>query len=166
MQQSIFTFDETCGQLENSSIRYTALRPDVVMGVLRETDNPALWVDAMAKSARANALASFEIYQSQGGGREALLKKTLDMAPRLGWGLWAVKEASPNAMVIEVENSPFAQAARPSTVPTCGFIRGVLEAMLSIYANNTAQVEESACTACGAPKCLFTAIWQSTAHLA
>ena len=79
-----------------------------------------------------------------------------ETAPQLGWGLWRFDLAG-DAIRLEVRNSPFANGFGPSDHPVCHGIAGMVRAVSTLVFGRPATARETACSAMGAPACLFEA---------
>lgn len=150
-------WNEASGEVAEGGIRYVLMRPDVLMGVTRElpADGARAFLSALERSAFRRAQASFLTYvDTERFAAEDLLAGTFRVAASLGWGIWTQQQAR-GLRIVRVNNSPFAIGHGPSTEPVCAAITGVLRAVSLVAFGVEAQVVEAACTAQGAPECLF-----------
>lgn len=157
MQASEISWDPESGTLTQSGIRYVLMRPDVVMGTAAYLPNPEDFVEAIAESAFANAQGSFAHYRDSGAldGADPL-KHGCEMAGRLGWGSWDIARKDGSKYTVCVKNSPFALAPEGSDQAMCGWIAGVLRALVATHGNSGAVVTETRCAAQGHDHCEFS----------
>ncbi|HEY2561493.1 MAG TPA: V4R domain-containing protein [Caldimonas sp.] len=152
-------FDTAAGAVHDESRRYLLMRADVLMGLFDSL--PAAGRDAalqaFGRSAARHGGESLRAYAAAPGVDGAALQRTVEAAAAsLGWGRWTLAWQG-RALDLEVRNSPFAAAAAPSARPVCAAIAGMLEALATIVVGEGASARETACAACGAPCCRFTA---------
>src|SRR4030095_7311315 len=92
---------------------------------------------------------------SLSGSREDKVRRRMDTGAAIGWGAFALERLTPEAMVVVVRRSPFAEAYGPSTPRVCHLIRGVLESLAAVTLAGAPFVLETACAAMGADACRF-----------
>lgn len=149
-------WNQEAGELRQSGIRYVLMRPDVVMGVLRHLPEPEQYVAAMVASAHEYSRASFDQYAQSGATSDVdAIEHGCRMAGQLGWGHWTLRKTVGMPAAVQVENSPFAIAAKPSSIPTCGWIAGVLTALFESAQGKGFIAIETQCTAQGHSHCEF-----------
>jgi predicted hydrocarbon binding protein len=152
-------FDAARGEYRDGNARYMMLRADTLMGLFAE----------LPEATRAEALAAFARAVTHFGGRsarayraagattpEALFETIAATAPELGWGVWRLW-CEGEAIMLSVENSPFAAGAGSGPHAVCAPILGMLHAVGEIVFGGPVAVEETACAATGAACCRFTA---------
>ncbi|OGA06331.1 MAG: hypothetical protein A3D95_11870 [Betaproteobacteria bacterium RIFCSPHIGHO2_12_FULL_69_13] len=149
--------DPARGELREGDARYLLVRCDSLMGMFRR----------LAEPARSEALAAFADSVAEHGGRSAerylsevdrkkLLGKIQATAGSLGWGMWKFEQED-GALLLTVENSPFAQGHGPCAGPVCAAIAGMLRAVAALALGGEAHAEEIACAAAGGGPCRFRA---------
>ena len=151
------------GAVHDGPRRYLLMRPDVPMGLLRRPPEPARAqaFAAFADSVTEHGVDSIRAYFRQvGEDPSALLATTAAAAADLGWGAWRF-EPGRARLGLAVEGSPFAAGHGPSDAPVCAPIAGMLRAVASVSTGIDVDVTETACVACGAPRCEFQARWAS-----
>ena len=155
----MFDHDLDSGKITDGPIRYLMLRADVLMGVARELgdEHATTFVDALERAAFRQSRESFEQYAVQGRfGTDDFLVSSSQVAARLGWGTWSVRELDAQTRQVEVRDSPFAAGAGRSSYPVCGAIRGVLRAIALVGYGQEVEVREVSCAAQGKdPVCRF-----------
>lgn len=152
-------FDTAHGAVLDASRRYVLLRADVLMGLfdaLPATARDAA-LQAFGRSVATHGADSLRAYAAEPGSDAAALQRSVESAAAsLGWGRWTLAQDG-EALALEVDNSPFAGAAKPSAQPVCAAIAGMLEALATIVFAQPASARETACAATGAPCCRFRA---------
>ncbi|HEX4234445.1 MAG TPA: V4R domain-containing protein [Caldimonas sp.] len=152
-------FDTANGAVLDASRRYVLLRADVLMGLFGALPEPArdVALQALGRSVATHGADSLRAYASEAGVDAAALQRTVEAAAAsLGWGRWTLANDG-TTLRLDVRNSPFAAAARPSHQPVCAAIAGMLEALATIVLGERASARETACAAAGAPCCRFSA---------
>lgn len=149
------------GTIHDGPRRYLMMRPDVLMGAIRRMP-PELRTQALAafaESVAANGIDSVRAYFRQvGEDPSALLAATVAAAADLGWGAWTFAPGR-NRLALSVGASPFAAGHGPSDAPVCAPIAGMLLAVATVATGIDGDAVETACVACGAPRCEFEARW-------
>ena len=156
------TFDTLKGEVRDGPRRYAILRTDVLMGLF----------DRLDPAAREQALQAFGASVVRFGGEsvnayleqcgpDALLQVMKESSASLGWGCWSIQQ-TPDALVLEVENSPFAAATRVRGTPACHPIAGMLTAVARTLWGQHATARELHCACQDEPgrafgRCLFKA---------
>lgn len=148
--------DAARGELLEGAARYLLIRHDSLMGMFQRLPEPA----------RAEALAAFGASVAEHGGRSAegyraenperLLPVVAEKASQLGWGSWTFALEG-EAIVLTVQNSPFAQGFGNSSHAVCAPIAGMLQAVASMLFGAAAVASESSCAASGGDACVFRA---------
>jgi predicted hydrocarbon binding protein len=149
------------GAVHDGPRRYLLMRPDVLMGMLRRLPEPvrAQALAAFADSVTDHGVDSIRAYFRQvGEDPSALLSTTVAAAADLGWGAWRFEPGRARLGLV-VEASPFAAGHGPAAGPVCAPIAGMLRAVASVAVGIEVDVTETACVACGAPRCEFEALW-------
>ncbi|MFT8245476.1 V4R domain-containing protein [Roseomonas sp. BN140053] len=151
-------FDAARGEYRDGAIRYMMLRHDALMGLfarLPEAERLAA-LDALGASVREFGGRSVESYRAAGADDAARMMDTIAAtAPELGWGIWRFSREG-EALVLAVENSPFAAGIGTSAHPVCHAIVGMLTALGPILLGKPASVEETQCAAvAGGSTCRF-----------
>jgi hypothetical protein len=149
--------DTAAGTIFDGERRYLMMRPDVLMGMLRELpeDTRSAVLAALAESTRVHGGKSVSAYQSTGG--QALLQQTvIDGAAAFGWGTWRITSRSHEAE-LEVENSPFAAGYGRSDLPVCAPINGMFHSLAQALMGAAVEVRETHCAAQHGGRCRFIA---------
>lgn len=149
------------GSIHDGPRRYLMMRPDVLMGTIRRLppEARAQVLAAFADSVAAHGIDSIRAYFRQvGEDPAALLASTVAAAADLGWGAW-VFEPGRNRLGLSVASSPFAAGHGPADAPVCAPIAGMLLAVAAVATGIDGEAVETACVACGAPRCVFEARW-------
>lgn len=149
--------DESAGMIVDDDRRYLLMRPDVLMGMLREL--PAglhgTVLSALAASARKNGGRSVAAYL-ESAGRECLQQSVIDGAAAFGWGRWRIAQRD-GCTELEVENSPFAAGYGPSALPVCAPVNGIFHSLACALTGDAVHVTETRCAAQGGTHCHFIA---------
>ena len=153
-----FDFDEKAGEIRDGGIRYLLMRPDVLMGLLKNLD----------ENSRVEALKAFETSAFENGKASLLHYKSFNFtnpgealdflchtASKLGWGTWAHSIDQSGNPVFHVENSPFAAGYGQSEQPVCAPASGILRAAIDVFFDKDAVIKESECVSQGAGCCRF-----------
>ena len=151
-------WDSASGAILDESRRYMMIRPEALMGIFARLE-PAPRQAALAaleESVFTQGSDSARAYQRHGGTGDALADLVAETAPQLGWGTWTV-ELTPDLLVFEVRNSPFAAGFGPAEHPVCHAITGMTRAVAALVFGRQATAAEVACAAMGAPACRFEA---------
>ena len=149
------------GAVHDGPRRYLLMRPDVLMGLLRRLPEPARAqaFAAFADSVAEHGVDSIRAYFRQvGEDPSALLTSTVAAAADLGWGAWRFEPGRARLGLV-VEGSPFAAGHGAADAPVCAPIVGMLRAVGSVSIGIEVDASETACVACGAPRCEFEARW-------
>jgi predicted hydrocarbon binding protein len=152
------SFDPDQGALTDQSRRYMLIRPEALMGIFRRLPEPARGqaLEALAESIVEQGSDSARAYAAMEGGGDALARTVAATAPQLGWGIWDIR-VEPDAIRLDVRNSPFAAGFGPSDSPVCYGILGMVRAISTMIFGRDAAVRETSCTACGSDLCRFEA---------
>ena len=141
--------DPAAGEIRDGDTRYLLFRVDVIAAMLAGLDD----------AARAQALAAFATAVRDNGGQS--LQRYLDMvdgdidalfatvcrtAGDLGWGAWTL-DRSVDAIVLDVQNSPFATTRVSAEEPNCTPILGMFQALAETVFGASAEVAETRCAA-------------------
>lgn len=150
------------GSLSFKGVRYLLIRPETLTALQLALE------DEVSQKRAGEILASGGII----GGRLSALKyketlglsdpETIDfmcrMGSEIGWGNFRLVEldSKTSRMVIEVENSPFAEVyGRPAASGVCHFTRGVLAGLGCAILGGEVEARETSCIACGDSCCRF-----------
>ena len=151
--------DDAQGAIRDGPRCYMTIRPEALMGAFRR-----LAPDARDAALKALGAAVFEVGSdsaradaAMGGGGPALARTVAETAPMLGWGRWAMT-VGPAALRLTLAGSPFADGFGPADAPVCHAIAGMLRGLANLVLGRPAAVRETACAACGAPRCTFEAV--------
>ena len=148
--------DDGAGRLSYRGARYLLIRPET-LAALHHALEAALGGgagDCLAEGGRAGGGRATASLVSEGRERvEALVA----IGSKIGWGRFVLERFAPDAFVVTVTGSPFAEAYGASPEPVCHLTRGVLEALGSVVLTAPPSVTETACVAMGAPVCRFEA---------
>ncbi len=148
--------DDGAGRLSYRGARYLLIRPETLAALQRalETALGAAAAECFVAGGRTGGGTATASFTSAGRERvEALLA----MGTRIGWGRFALERYAPDALVVTVAGSPFAEAYGASTAPVCHLTRGVLEALAASVLDGRPRVTETACAGMGAAACRFEA---------
>jgi hypothetical protein len=153
-------FDAASGEILDESRRYMLMRPEALMGIFQRLDDETRLKALHALEASVIEMGgnSARAYSAHGGGDPAALLTTVAAtAPDLGWGRWVFNHGK-TTLELKVENSPFAVGYGRSEHPVCHAISGMVTAVARLaLGRDDVMAMETACTACGAPACLFEA---------
>jgi len=148
--------DDGAGRLSYRGARYLLIRPET-LAALQQALEGALGsaaADCLVAGGRAGggkATASFT------GAAQERVEGLLAMGTRIGWGQFALERYTPDALVVTVTGSPFAEAYGAAAAPVCHLTRGVLEALATSVLGRRPHVTETACAGMGAAACRFEA---------
>lgn len=151
-------FEESKGEHYDGDIRYLLMRPDVLMGLIKN----------LSADTRSHALAAFEQSTFENGMASMLQYKALDFAgteealdyfcskgTMLGWGCWNHSIDEMGNHVFTVTNSPFAAGYGPCDHPVCAPIAGIIRASMTAFLERDCSVTETCCSAQGEDSCRF-----------
>ena len=148
-------FDQARGEVRDQDRRYLLMRPDVLMGTLRQLDDGtrsevlAAFADSTAIHGTHSIIAYLSTLEADGeDGARALLSLIRETSPALGWGRWAFAPVE-DGLALTVANSPFAAGYGPATQPVCAPIAGMFRTVAGVVLGNAVAVEETACAAMG-----------------
>jgi len=145
--------DGARGRLRLAGQDYLLIRPETLAPLCRSRD--AAVHDLLEAGGReGGALAAAAVLAAGSTGRVAL-EELCTAGGRIGWGRFQVVLWEPGRVVVEVENSPFAQGGSGSAAPTCHLTAGVLAGMLAQILGTSVKARETACAAGGAERCRF-----------
>ena len=143
-----------------SGIRYLRMRADTLMGMFRHLAEPARTqaFAALARSSAEHGGDSARRYLEAGAGDiPALLAMIEKTAGEFGWGEWRFRERGAGHLVLDVHDSPFAEAYGAADTGVCAPISGMLEAVAALALGGPCEAHELECRACGAALCRFEA---------
>lgn len=153
-----FEFDQMAGEIRDGDTRYLLIRPDVLMGLIKNLEGTAKneALEAFQKSASENGRASLINYKKQNfTNSDELLTFFCRTAAKLGWGIWTYNAEENGGHSFTVDNSPFAAGYGQSDLPVCAPAGGILRALMDVFFAPGAIINESACAAQGAQCCRF-----------
>ena len=152
------------GWLTFKDVRYMLIRPDTVVDFQRAVEEmvgPERCAEAMMAGGYTGGSRSSKRYKEVFGYTdEEIVAFMCQMGGEIGWGKFSLIEldVAGERLVIEVEDSPFAEAYgrdQPSSFPVCHMIRGVLAGMaVGIFGADVVS-DETLCAAKGDPVCRF-----------
>lgn len=148
------------GGLFYRDVRYILIRPETLISFQKAIEK------------ELGGKASQILYQSgfQGGtlsskkyrevfnfSDEEIIRFMMEMGPQIGWGRFELErfDSVQKHFIINVFNSPFAEAYGPSPSSVCHLIRGVLSGMASIVFRKEIEGKELSCLAKGDKFCRF-----------
>lgn len=148
-------FDQARGEVRDQDRRYLLMRPDVLMGTLRQLDDGtrrevlAAFADSTAIHGMHSIIAYLSGLEAAGeDGARALLSLIRETSPALGWGLWDFAPVE-EGLGLTVANSPFAVGYGPASEAVCAPIAGMFRTVAGIVLGSAVEVEETACAAMG-----------------
>jgi uncharacterized protein len=156
--------DEMNGEIYDGEIRYLLMRPDVLMGLLKNlpADSRSIALQAFAQSAFENGMASMLHYEASGlAGTDDALDYLCRKGAALGWGRWNHSTDDLGNPVFAVINSPFAAGYGSCNQPVCAPIAGIIRAMIKVCFGRDCSVAETQCAAQGAESCRFQVTFSS-----
>jgi predicted hydrocarbon binding protein len=154
------TFDPEKGAIHFKGVRYLIIRPETIMEMFTNLYNTVgeTAVEAFYQGGfTGGKLSSTRFKNDMGFDDRQIIDFMANMGTQIGWGNFDVVEFDPEnqKLIVEVQSSPFAEAASPSSKPVCHFIRGVLAGMCTgLFRKEVESVEET-CLATGAQSCRF-----------
>lgn len=153
------TLDEQRGEWRDGDARYLMIRHDSLMSLFRRLPAAARCdaLAAFAESVAEHGRRSAESYRMPAAETDALVATIAQTAGQLGWGRWHLERAAPDALHLEVINSPFATGYGPAQEPVCAPIVGMLRAVATLVFGAPAVAEEIACAATEQRCCRFVA---------
>ncbi len=157
------------GRLAFKDVRYMLIRPDTVVDFQRAVEalvGPEKCAEAMMAGGYTGGSRSSKRYKDVFDySDEEIVAFMCRMGGNIGWGRFSLVEldAAGKRLVIEVQDSPFAEAfvqdaLSASSLPVCHMIRGVLAGMAAGMFGGDVASEETMCVAKGDPVCCFV-IW-------
>ena len=153
-------FDLDKGELRDGELRYLMLRADALMGLFKQLPEDARQaaLESLGRSVLTHGGNSARTYLERSGADPSSLCGIIaGTAPQLGWGKWRFGPDQPDALTLEVTNSPFVAGYGAATHPLCAPIVGMLEAVGGLVLGGEVTAEETACAAVtGATACHFT----------
>lgn len=153
-------FDAQSGEYRDGDIRYMMIRPDALMGIVRELPQ-AMRGDMLAAFARSITRAgggSARAYQAAGAASPRSLIATIAAtAPELGWGIWDLR-IDGDRLALDVRNSPFVEGHGLGATPVCHAIVGMMGAIGPMILGRPVEVSETQCACMGHTLCRFEAV--------
>ena len=146
--------DDAAGALAIGGARYLLIRPET-LAALQKAAEAALGPRAAECFVAGGRAGGGRASASLSGSREDKVRRLVETGSAIGWGAFTLERLTPEAMVVVVRRSPFAEAYGPSMAPVCHLIRGVLEALAAATLAGPPSVVETACAAMGADACRF-----------
>lgn len=147
-----------------AGVRYLRLRADTLMGMFRHLP-ASVRAQAFAALARSTAEhggdSARRYLEASGGDATMLLARIEKTAAELGWGKWRFVQREPTRLVLEVEDSPFAEGYGAADTEVCAPITGMLEAVGALVFGCACETREVQCCARGSAGCRFEAIARS-----
>lgn len=151
-------FNRVKGVLTFRGQRYLLMRPDTVRAfcaeMRRATPRAA---EAMFKGGFRGGRASASRWLREFGLEPAaMVRRMCAMGAELGWGALRPVVVSGNRVVIEVEESAFAEPGAGRA--TCDLIRGVVGGIAAeLFREEDVRARETRCASAGARRCRFEA---------
>lgn len=158
VSQSSFISDGSKGEIYDGEIRYLLIRPDVLMGLLKNLhpDSRSIALQVFEQSAFENGMASMLEYKSLDFASTAdALDHFCHKGATLGWGRWNHSADETGNPIFTVTNSPFAEGYGPCNHPVCAPIAGIIRASISVYFGRDCSVKETSCAAQEGNCCIF-----------
>jgi predicted hydrocarbon binding protein len=155
------------GRLTFRDVRYMLIRPDTVVDFQKSVEEmvgPERCAEAMMAGGYTGGSRSSKRYKEVFGYTdEEIVAFMCRMGGEIGWGKFGLIDlnATDKRLVIEVEDSPFAEAYgrdQPSSFPVCHMIRGVLAGMAAGIFGGDVASEETECVAKGDSVCRFVVL--------
>lgn len=149
--------DTSAGTIFDGDRRYLMMRPDVLMGMLRElpVHTRTEVLAALAESTRKNGGKSVSAYRDAGGA-SALRQTVIDGAAAFGWGAWHI-ESGQDQLRLDVDDSPFAAGYGPADLAVCAPIEGIFHSLAQALMGADVEVAETRCAAQHGGRCRFVA---------
>lgn len=153
-------FQQESGRLTFKGVRYLLIRPELlaeitrgIQALSREGTDQILF-DA---GKRGGTLSSRRFREAFGHTAEETIRFMVTMGPEIGWGGFTLThlDVPGKRFALEVRDSPFAEALRPSPAPTCALIRGVMAGVGEVALGQPVQSTEVRCLAVGDAVCRF-----------
>lgn len=161
-------YDPAAGRLTFKEVRYLLVRPDTLVEFQKAVEAEVGWercAAMMMAGGVAGGARSAARYKSEFGLTDAeIVDFMCTMGREIGWGHFTLNElsATPQRLVVEVRESPFAAAYGPSDHGVCHLIRGVLAGLASgIFASAVCSAETT-CRARGDAICRFELLPDNT----
>ncbi|RMG48077.1 MAG: hypothetical protein D6723_15565 [Acidobacteria bacterium] len=148
------------GRLSFREVRYLLIRPETVVAVQKAAEE-ALGERAgelfYAGGFAGGSLSSRRYKEAFGYSDRQIVDFMCRMGRQIGWGRFEVVELDDAAgrLVVDVYDSPFAEAYGPADHAVCHLIRGVLAGLASGLFQADVEAVESPCAAQGAARCHF-----------
>lgn len=154
------TFDADAGRLAFKDVRYLLIRPETIVGfqkaVERELGERAgeLLYQGGFTGGSLSARRYREVF---GYSDREIVEFMCRMGCEIGWGSFELRtlEAAHGELVIEVTQSPFAEAYGQAATGVCHLIRGVLGGLAEGVFGKPVRAEEVLCLAQGDRVCRF-----------
>jgi len=154
------------GRLAFKDVRYMLIRPDTVVDFQKAVEalvGPEKCAEAMMAGGYTGGSRSSKRYKDVFDySDEEIVAFMCRMGGNIGWGRFSLVEldAAGKRLVIEVQDSPFAEAyvrdaPLAAPLPVCHMIRGVLAGMAAGMFGGDVASEETMCVARGDPVCCF-----------
>ncbi len=151
--------NEQVGAIHDGDIRYLLMRPDVLMGTIKNLDqNTAKTVlNAFQQAAFDHGKASMHHYKNTGFSSPIkALEFVCKVAAKLGWGRFSYHaDTRVECIKFKVENSPFAAGYGQCDQPVCAPIAGILGATVETFFEKKVTVTEITCASQGDGCCRF-----------
>jgi predicted hydrocarbon binding protein len=149
------------GQLTLKGIRYMLIRPDTIVDFQKAVE-AAVGQENCAEMMTAGGMtggskSSQQYRKLLGCSEEDIVNFMWSMGDQLGWGVFnlILLDMKSERLVVEVSNSPFADAYGRSEASVCHIIRGVLAGLSSTIFKGKVLSLETTCVAKGDKRCRF-----------
>lgn len=153
-------WDAGRGRLTFNEVRYLLIRPETladfqkaVEAELGERAGELIFAGGFT----GGSLSSRRYKDVFGYSDEEIVGFMCGMGGQIGWGHFELVELNPEAgrLVVQVRDSPFAEAYGPADQGVCHFIRGVLAGLGAGIFDAEVEAVETHCTAQGDSSCQF-----------
>ncbi|MFQ6016192.1 MAG: V4R domain-containing protein [Anaerolineae bacterium] len=153
-------YDADKGCITFKDVRYFLIRAETIVDFQKAVE--AVVGEKCAEMMAAGgytggALSSKRYKEVFGYSNEEIVSFMCGMGAEIGWGKFRLDklDMETKEMIIEVQNSPFAEAYGPSDSGVCHMIRGVMAGMGAGIFGGDVQSEETRCVAKGDLVCRF-----------
>lgn len=154
-------WDPEGGRLTFNQVRYLLIRPETLVDFQKAVE-AALGEGAgkliYAGGFTGGSLSSRRYRAIFGYSDEEIVGFMCRMGGQIGWGYFELVELDPEAgrLVVQVQNSPFAEAYGAADHSVCHLIRGVLGGLGAGIFDSEVETVETHCIAKGDLSCRFT----------
>jgi predicted hydrocarbon binding protein len=153
-------WDPDAGRLTFNQVRYLLIRPETLVDFQKAVEaemGERAGEMIFAGGFTGGSLSSRRYKEVFGYSDEEIVRFMCRMGGQIGWGHFELVELDPGAgrLVVQVQDSPFAEAYGAAEHGVCHFIRGVMAGLGAGIFDAEVEAVETRCAAKGDAHCQF-----------